>query len=717
VPGATLEPLTPAPAPAERTRLTGPRKPSSPARRGRHLPDATVWGALLVCGVLCLLTFYAKGGGRLETMTAAEMGLTIGGGVLFAASVLTSPVSQRRYGSWTLGLMLALTALTALSIAWSVVPDASWRDASRMLAYSAVLAGSIALVRLFASRWTAILAGITLAATVVCAYGLATKVFPSGLPANEPARLQEPFGYWNALGLTAAMGVIGCMWLGARRRGHALLSAMAYPASGLLLLTLLLAYSRGALAALAVGAVLWLAIVPLRLRGAAVLLAGMLGAGAVAAWDFSQHPLSDENVALAQRTAAGHELGALALVMVLALTIAGVALTFFTSRQAPSARTRHRAGIALWALVALAVLVLIGGLAHSHRGLTGSVSHAVSALTNPNAKPPPNTPGRLTAVASVRARYWKEALQVFGAHPALGAGAEGYATARLRYRKETLVVTHAHGFVAQTLADLGIVGMLIALALLGSWIFEAIRPTRPLNRPPRAYTPERVGLLSMLCIVVVFGVHSLIDWTWYIPGDACVALLCAGWLAGRGPLEPARMPAAEAESPRWRLRGGRELDPRLVLAGVVVLAALLVAWMQWQPQRSEEARAQALALAEAGHRRASVEAAHTAVSRDPASAEARFALAAVQEAAGLSARARATLQETVRMQPSNPQAWVELARYDLKDRPGAALKEFQAAVYLNPESIAPEEISGPAAQPESIEIYDRLVELIRRTRK
>ena len=347
--------------------------------------------------------------------------------------------------------------------------------------------------------------------------------------------MQEPFGYWNALGLTAAMGVIGCMWLGARRRGHALLSALAYPACGVLLLALLLAYSRGALlVALAVGAVLWLAIVPLRLRGAAVLLAGMLGAGAVAGWDFSQHALSDENIPLAQRAAARHELGALALLMVLALAAVGMALTFFTSRRAPTPRTRRRAGIALWVLVGLAVLALIAGLAHSHRGLTGSVSHAVSALTNPNAKPPPNTPGRLTAVASVRARYWKEALQIFDAHPALGAGAEGYATARLRYRKETLVVTHAHGFVVQTLADLGIVGLLVALALLGSWIFEARRGTRPLNRPRGPYTPERVGLLSMLCIVVVFGVHSLIDWSWYVPGDACVALLCAGWLAGSG---------------------------------------------------------------------------------------------------------------------------------------------------------------------------------------
>ena len=105
------------------------------------------------------------------------------------------------------------------------------------------------------------------------------------------------------------MGVICCMWLGARRRGHALVSALAYPACGLLLLTLLLAYSRGAVAALAVGAVLWLCVVPLRLRGASVLVIGGAGAGAVATWDFSQHALSERSRCPARPS--GHELGAI----------------------------------------------------------------------------------------------------------------------------------------------------------------------------------------------------------------------------------------------------------------------------------------------------------------------------------------------------------------------------------------------------------------------
>ena len=53
---------------------------------------------------------------------------------------------------------------------------------------------------------------------MVCGYALLTKVFPGQLDAHDIyARLQAPYGYWNATGLTAAMGVIGCMWLGARR--------------------------------------------------------------------------------------------------------------------------------------------------------------------------------------------------------------------------------------------------------------------------------------------------------------------------------------------------------------------------------------------------------------------------------------------------------------------------------------------------------------------
>jgi len=701
------------------------------------------WGlGLLTAGIVCSITFYAKGGLNLETMTATEMALTLGAGAATAGAVLLTPVGRGCFGLWSVGLLLTFTTLTALSLVWSVQPDASFKDAGRMLAYSAVFGAAVTLVRLSPRRWPAIIGGLTLAAVVVCGYALLTKVFPSTLaPKTNYARLEEPFGYWNAIGLAAAMGVICCMWLGARREGHALLRALAYPAMGLLLLTLMLAYSRGALAALAIGLALWFCIVPLRLRAAAVLILGALGAGAVAAWAFSTHALSAEGVALGERTTAGHQLGALGVAMVLLLGLAGVAIGFLTGRRAPTRASRRNAGALLFALIVLAVLGLGGALAHSHRGLTGSISHAVSALTNPNAKPPPNTPGRLTAISSERARYWKEALQIFDAHPGLGAGAGGYDTARLRYRTETLEVRHAHGFIMQTLADLGLVGLAVVLALLLAWMASAGRATHPFDRrwtswreiaagsmpawrrSRQAYTPERIALLSMLCLVVVFGLHSLVDWTWYVPGNACVALICAGWLAGRGPLDRqlargvgARGPSSDlgAVGDLWSVGWRRSLSKlsrvRIGVALAVILGALLAAWAQAEPQRSAAASQEALALV--GRDTAGALAtARMAVSRDPLSAEALFKLSAVEQAAGERALAEATLRRGVRLQPSNPETWLHLGEFELTYNPPAALGDLEAAIYLDPESIAPELIAKQNTR--AVEIQNAYIQALR----
>ncbi|MDQ6811317.1 MAG: O-antigen ligase family protein, partial [Actinomycetota bacterium] len=545
-------------APAERLSgpLGRPRLPASPdgpalsergdSARGGALPRALWWPALIVAGLLCFVTFLAGGGLSLARTTMVEMTLTLLAGAIVAGVVLFARSPPGARGIWPAGLLVAFSALTALSVVWSVQPENSWQDAGRMFAYSGVFGASVALAGVTRARWPALLGGVILAAAVVCGYALLTKVFPDQLDAGDVyARLRAPYSYWNAIGLTAAMGAIGCLWLGARRSGHALLSALAYPLMGLMLVTLMLAYSRGALVALLVGLTLWFVIVPLRLRGAAVLLSGAVGAAVAVAWAFSRHALSSDGVALAARTSAGHQFGVLLATVLVGLTLAGLVLGFTTSRRAPAIASRRRAGALLLGILALALVGFVGALAVSHRGLSGSISHGLHSLTDTHARVP-NTPGRLTAVSSVRARYWNEALKVFKADPALGAGAEGYGTARLRYRSETIDVRHAHGYVVQTLADLGVVGLALTIALLFAWMISAGRATNPFNRrlvswrtpwrwrrSPTPYTPERIGMLSMLTLVVVFGIHSTVDWTWYVPGDACVALLCAGWLAGR----------------------------------------------------------------------------------------------------------------------------------------------------------------------------------------
>ncbi len=760
--------IAPAPAPAVPATEPAPvanRDPPptwAPAPRGGHARRLLrAWPTLLVAVVLCLITFIAGAGLNLDPTTTVEIGLTVGCGLAIAAIVLLTPRGRAVHGLWPAALLLAFAALSALSVVWSVQPDESWQAASRLFAYSAVFALAVLLARAAPRRWSAVLGGVLLACAVICGYALLTKVFPNRLGTQQVvyyARLREPYGYWNATGLAAALGAIACLWLGARRSGHALLSALAYPAMAIMLVTLMLAYSRGALAALIVGAALWLCLVPLRLRGATVLIVGGLGAGIVVAWDFSRGALTTDTATLATRIDAGHQLGVLLAAVLLALTLAGAAIGFLTDRRAPSRETRRRAGALLLCIPAIAVIAALGMLAVSHRGLTGSVSHGLGSLTNPNAKVPANGPTRLTAVSSARARYWHEALQVFDAHPLLGAGAEGYATARLRYRTLPLNVQQAHGFVVQTLADLGLVGLLVVLALLGTWMVAAGRATHPFNRrwrrwrwrrwpiPDRPdarglYTAERIGLLTMICVVATFGVHSFLDWTWYVPGLACIALLCAGWLAGRGPLA-ARVAAAGApagseeaseaangedapaagstaatgpDAAPGRPRGPIPRDPRtLGIALAVLIAALLAAWAEWQPQRSQEASNRALVALDAHNPGAALAAAHTAVDRDPLAAEALITLAAVQEGAGQSAAARATYERAVHLQPSNWQTWEALGEYELRaGDPRSALDALRAAVYLNPQAVAPRATIGQ--DQELLTLQDDYLQALRAT--
>jgi tetratricopeptide (TPR) repeat protein len=649
--------------------------------------------ALLTVGLaalLCALAFVANGGLQIGRTTPAEMGLVLGGGLAVSGAVLLAPRRERLWGSGPLALLVALAVLTALSITWAAQPADAWLEANRTLAYVAVFAAAVALAHSVPGRWSAVLGAITLASAAISAYAVLTKILPGALNPDEIyARLREPFGYWNSVGLMAALGVPGCLWLGARRSGHQGLNALAYPALGLLVLTMLMAYSRGALLAAALGAACWFATVPLRLRGAAVLLVGAGGGGLVAAWSFSQSALTDDRVPVDLRNQAGLQLG-LAIIVVLALLLlAGLAVNFVATAHPRSRRTRERAGIALLVALALVPAGVIGRLALSDKGLGGSISSNWKSLTDPNAKIPINDPSRLTAAGSVRARYWDEALRIFRDNVAVGVGAGGYATVRKRYRTADPAVRHAHGYIVQTLADLGLAGLAVSLALLAAWLASAARATglRPRDRR-RPFDAERIGLLTLVAIVGVFGVHSLIDWTWFVPANAAVALLAAGWVAGRGPLghEPAARTADASLGAR--LAAALRERPRAAGAGAVALLALVCAWMVWQPLRADTIGQDAIATLDRGDADAARAQAQQARDRNPLSVDPLFDLSAIETAAGRKFAARAALEKAVHLQPANPDTWLRLAQFELDvlERPRVAMTAIRPALYLDPRS-------------------------------
>ena len=637
------------------------------ARRGAPLTTLAI-GALLAA-----VSFGAGGGQSLASATRVELLLILLGGVATAAAILVAPEGTRVRGGLVLALLAILASLAGLSITWAVNPTDAWLEANRLFAYAAAFAATLALAHVAPHRWTSMAGGVLLATTAVCGYALLTKLFPEWLNEFELfARLREPFGYWNAVGLMGALALPSALWLGARREGDPLVNALAFPALGICLSATLMAYSRGALLAAAIGAAVWFVLVPLRLRGATVLVVSGAGAAMIAVWSFGQDALSTDRAALDERSVAGHELLVLVIFVVALLYAAGLAAGFVADARPLRAGGRRRWGVGLLLALALTPAVAAAALATTDEGLTGSVENAWRSLTDTSAVGPANDPGRLTATGSVRSRYWDEAFRMWRDEPVTGLGAAGYATARPQYRADLLDVRHAHGYVPETMAELGVLGLGVSIALLIAWVLAARSAIRA------AREPERAGLVTLAATTVVLGAHASIDWTWSIPGTAVIGLACAAWVAARA----GGGAGATPRRPGWR-------EPRRAVPAALALAlALFAAWTVWQPLRSSNASDEAITALDRRDFAKARELAQTARDRNPLSLEPLFDRAAIEQAAGDPAAAERALEEAVREQPANWLPWMRLTDHRLFEQndPQGALEAVKVAIYLNPRS-------------------------------
>src|SRR4051795_13458650 len=498
----------------------------------------------LLGAALCAIAFAGGSGFALEDVTWVEIGAIAGGGLLVALAILRGR-GGRLDGGFTLLPFGALAVLCALSIAWSVAPDRSWQSANLTVSYVALFAGAMAVARLWRTGQAVavVLRGVLLAAAIIVVYALLTRVFPSLIEDEVFARLGAPYGYWNALGTTAALAVPATLWLGARRSGHQAVSALAYPLLSLLLVALFLSYSRGALIMAGIGAALWVAFVPLRLRSITLLGASLAGAAPVIVWALRQDAFTKNQVTPQVREAVATEFGLWLLATVILMLGAGLAIGFRVARRPPRAPARLRMGTAATVVACVVPIVLALVLANSDRGLGGTIQQGYESLTSIS-KTTPGGPQRLLSASSSRGSYWHEAKEVFFDHYWKGSGAETFGVTRLRYREPTdrTVPQHAHGWLHQTAADLGTAGLLLSIALLVFWLVAAGRAVglSPWRRLAFDWRPERVGLVALALCAFVFGLHSAVDWVWYVPGPTAMALVAAGFVVGRGPLRGGR---------------------------------------------------------------------------------------------------------------------------------------------------------------------------------
>jgi hypothetical protein len=654
----------------------------SAIRRARVRPslDATLATALGLA--LLLLGFLSTGGfDGSVTVSAAntwiEIILTLAGAGVVCAVILLGARAPA-WGAASVAMFAVFTALTALSIIWSVVPDASWQAANLTLAYLATFTAGVVLGRIVPERWRALVAAAGAVAVLLSAYALLAKVFPGSLAAaDSQGRLQAPLGYWNATGALAAMGIAPCLWGFTRPDGPRLLRALALPGGTLLAAVVVLSFSRTALAIGVLTLAAWLILAPGRLRGVLLIAFSGVGAAVICAWALGHAALSTDGATLDARTSAGHTFGIVLVIVVVIELAAGLAAARALDEVRLSERVRHRIGTVFVGLAALLPVAALVALAASSRGLTGEISHAWHSLTSTNAVVGESS-SRLTQFGSSRPLYWSQGITV-GEHALFkGVGALGYATARTQYTHSGQTVGHAHSFVIQTFADLGLLGVLVSAALLVAWGWAAWRPLAPRSgwrRLEARASWERSGLLALLLFVSGFGLSSAFDWTWYFPALAVPALLGAGWLAGRGPLAS---PVGRAPSRKPALsRPGA-----MAACSALMLASLICAWLIWQPLRSAN---DASAVFSASNSRAAFDDARSAQAADPLALQPLFVLQALYSAQGDEVAARRELVKAVQLQPQNYASWYALGSYDLNHhQPKLALPSLKRAYELNP---------------------------------
>jgi len=634
-------------------------------------------------GALSAVAFGAQTGTDLASSTTVSILLALGAGGLLSVLVLRGrdgPV----HGGGAVLLLATFTAVTALSATWSIAPEDTAAEAGRTFAYLLAFAAAVAAARQFPHGGGVVADAIAIAGVVACGWALATRIWPGALGGDLllTARLGAPFDYWNALGGLAALSLPPMLWIAARRRNP---RALAYPAIGVLMLTILLTQSRGALAAAVVATAMWFLIVPLRLRSVPALVLPALAVAPVAAWALSRDQFTEAFQSVAAQRSVAADFGLLVLAVCAVLLLAGLAVQFGSSHVAPSLRMRRRAGTTLVAVTLALPLVAVASVVVSDRGLGGTVSDRFEELTS-ETEAPPSDAGRLVSASSSRGEYWHQARRIFEDRSLLGRGANTFGLARIPYREGSRSAAHAHGFLAQTLADLGLLGLLTALALLAAW---AIAATRTLGFAPRRrqrpeWTDERTALCALALAAVTFGLHSAIDWIWAIPGTAVVALVAAGFVAGRGPLtaatEAAKPPAPERDE-------GTPVGRVLAAAGVLVTAALC-SWAIWQPQAAARANDRALDSLARGDFRAAERDANAARNLDPYSVDPLFTRAKALAGQGRGVAAYRALELAVREHPRDPDTWLRLADFELRrlDLPLRALATVEGVRKLDPNS-------------------------------
>ncbi len=342
----------------------------------------------------------------------------------FVGLTLASRVELTALEIGALSAMLGLVVWTLLSGFWSPGFTLPVAAAERLLVYAATL-----LVCICATRRTnrsPLAIGVWAALVVVCVYSLGTRLVPERwgffVDAAAHGRLFQPVGYWNGLGVMAAIAFLLGLGL-AMRSSSAVLRLTAAASLPITASVLYLTFSRGSELGLVVGLAVLIAVDPNRLATFTRIVALAVPSLLCLAVAARSHGLTTPNQKLHHAAHAGHRY--LAVLIVVMAVSAGVAAWLWAQREfqpSPALLRAYKAALAVAAVLILAGFVVSFGAPwswpHKIYTQTGTVDDTPD-VTNLNQ--------RLgSASLSGRGPLWHGALHEFQSHPLAGGGAGSF---------------------------------------------------------------------------------------------------------------------------------------------------------------------------------------------------------------------------------------------------------------------------------------------------
>ena len=544
-----------------------------------------------------------------------------------------------------LGALAAYAGWIALSLLWTDSSERTTLELARTLDY-------LGLVSLFAfsvdrRTWRSALAGLGFGAMLVCVVALGSRLAPGTFGTDSIDltyhfdRLSVPFGYWNSVAAFAAMCIaLGITWSAhdTIRIRRALALALVPVAGTVLYLT----YSRAGVG----GAVLAVlaAIVLSRHRITAIIHIAIAAVG-VAIGILAVR--GEAQIANGTGThGAGPVLGA---VLLAAALCAGMAV-LTSVRRTDAVRVPVAAERLVGVIGLVAVIAAAGAL-----GPRAWDSFTRSPVPSGN-----DTTARLASLSGSRYPVWKTAIKAFDAHPLEGTGAGTFQFWWNEHATDAEALRQTHNIWLQNLAELGMPGLLLIVAVFASALRLAIAVRRRARRSTSAGAASAV-----LAALIVYLLHASVDWMWESTAVTVLALAAVGIVAAR--------------------LGERPLRLRLPGRAVIALACAAAGILQLPGMFSTRAIERSQAAARTGNQALALAWARDAVRAEPWSASAYQQRGLVLESIGRLGEAAGDLDSAISHEPQNYEHWLVLARIETdRGRLSAAVRDYDRARQLAP---------------------------------